>query len=103
MAVVRYRVDVAGRAFEIEVESGPDSTLVRLDGRPLEAELGPADATGVRRLRIGDSQRDLLVRLTTGGCAVAVEGVALDLAVEDERSARLAQFGRSAQRAAGQQ
>jgi pyruvate carboxylase subunit B len=99
----RYRVSLGDRQLELEVETTPGSGPARLviGDRRLEATLSPPDTSGLRRLTIGDRTYDLLLSLTADRASLAVDGVALELEIEDERTARLARFGGGAVRAHG--
>lgn len=93
MAGRRYRVTVGGRVVEVEVTALAEGFAVVLEGRRIRADLSPPDASGFRRLRVDDRQFDILLAATPGRCSLALDGISLDLAVEDERAARLAAFG----------
>jgi biotin carboxyl carrier protein len=103
MTAHRYRVSIGDRQLEVEVETTPGSGPARLvlGDRHIEATLSPPDASGLRRLSIGDRTYDLLLSLAAARASLAIDGVTLDLEIEDERAARLARFGGGAVRAHG--
>lgn len=78
-------------------------TVVVVDGVTISAELSAPDAAGLRRLTLGQHSRDVLALPGIDHCLVGLEGIALDVRVEDERAARLASFGGGAARGAGHQ
>jgi propionyl-CoA carboxylase alpha chain len=93
MSVRRYTVSVAGRTLQVELGGDGEATQVVLNGETFAAELSAADAHGIRRLHLGDRVHEVLVDVFGGRCRIAVDGVELDVLVEDERAARLASFG----------
>jgi biotin carboxyl carrier protein len=103
MPARRYRVSIGDRTLEVEVDSRGDTPTVTLDGERLPAEMLPADASGLRRLRIGERVYELLLVQSADRVALALEGVSLEVGVEDERAARLAQFGGGPARAGGRE
>jgi biotin carboxyl carrier protein len=103
MPARRYRISIGDRTLEVEVEDRGGPTTVAIDGERLSAELLPADASGLRRLRVGERVYELILAQSADRAALALEGVSLDVGVEDERAARLAQFSSRASRAAGRE
>ena len=103
MASRRYRVSLRERSLEVEVQDGEAGPEVTVNGRALRAVLGPPQAGGVRRLRLDERTVEVIAARTGEGAALALEGVALEVEVEDERTARLARFGGGAQRRTGQE
>lgn len=97
----RYRVQVGERTLEVEVREEQGQTLVLVDGVEMPAGLSAPDAAGLRRLTLGQGSRDVLAVPGSDHCLVGLEGVALDVRVEDERAARLARFGGGAARGSG--
>lgn len=84
------------RALNVEVRDAEEARQLVMGPRigaaaqrRFDAELSVEDESGLRRLRIGGRSVDLLLSLSDGRCSVALEGVALDLLVADERVARL--------------
>jgi pyruvate carboxylase subunit B len=97
----RFVVRLGDRQVTVEVVSEGERAEVRVDDEPLDATLEPPAAGGVRALRIGDRRIELLVQPADDGSRVVLDGVQLELAVEDERKARLARFGGGRATAAG--
>ena len=102
MSVHRYRVLVGERELEVEVERGQNGPRVRLGGEPVEARLEPPDATGSRRFWL--EGRQLLVNLQGAGerFAASIDGLAVDVTIEDLRRAELTSFGGGVARQVGQ-
>jgi biotin carboxyl carrier protein len=101
MPARRYRVTIGGRALQVEVRGSGCASEMLIDERPYAAELLAARADGLSRLRVGERMYDFLMAPGQGHCLLAIEGVTLDVLVEDERAARLAPFVRRATRASG--
>jgi biotin carboxyl carrier protein len=101
MAARRYRVTIDGRALQVEVGGSGGANEMLIDDRPYAVELLAACSDGLSRLRVGQRMYDFLAAPGQGHCLLAIEGVTLDVLVEDERAARLAPFVRAATRASG--
>lgn len=114
MTARRYHVTLGERSLQVEVrdaDGGPTLVvggsapraprLKRAAERRFSAKLSPEDEFGVRRLRVGDRTVDLFIALNGNRCSVALEGVALELVVENQRVARLASLGGAMPRASG--
>jgi pyruvate carboxylase subunit B len=93
MALRRYRITVGGREREVVLEAADEGYRASVDGRELHVRLSAPDARGVRRLRTGEREQDVIVQQASGRWLVGLEGVEVAAQVEDERAARLAEYG----------
>jgi biotin carboxyl carrier protein len=103
MPTRRFHVNLSGRDREVEIQSGDAETEIRIDGELFTAQLGPADASGIRRLRLGSRSYELMLSGGESRYVVALRGAQVEATVEDERAARLATFGSAAVRPTGRQ
>jgi acetyl/propionyl-CoA carboxylase alpha subunit len=84
--MTRYFVSVGERTVEVDV--GPDG--VRVEGRPVNAELVRLPGSGVRSLLVDGRSHRLVARRTgTGSWNLHLNGGELDLSVLDERGRRI--------------
>jgi biotin carboxyl carrier protein len=93
-------VSVGQLTYQIDITEEDGMTRVVLDGVQVDAELFPADPSGLIRLRVGKRILPLLAARSESGWTLALEGSTVDVSVVDERSARLASFGGARSRAA---
>ena len=82
MPARRYRVSIGDRTFEVEVDSRGDTTTVTLDGQRLPADLLPADASGLRRLRVGERVYELLLAQSSDWAFLMKTGTAREYATQ---------------------
>jgi biotin carboxyl carrier protein len=81
---MRYRVEIAGRAFEVVIEQG----RVLLDGRPVDVGLGGPAGGVVRRLTRGRLSRSFhALRGESGAWRLTTAGERLEVVVLDPRAA----------------
>lgn len=102
MSVRRYRVTIGERELEVEVERDQSGPLVQLGGEPVDARLEPPGPTGARRFWLDGRQR--LVKLSGAGerFAVSIDGLTVDVTIENRRRSELAGFGGGLSRQTGQ-
>jgi biotin carboxyl carrier protein len=101
MSVRRYRVTIGDRTLEVEVRGSDAATEFLIDDRASSAELIAPRGDGLSRMRVGKRMYDFLVVPGQGRCVLAIEGVTLEVLVEDERAARLASYVRGLTRTSG--
>jgi biotin carboxyl carrier protein len=103
VSVRRFRVEVGGRSYEVALEQDDGPPRLTVDGAEVEASLEPADQDGTRRFTLNGRQHLAGTAPRGERIAVALDGLTLDVTVEDERRSRLAQFGGGGVRHSGRQ
>jgi biotin carboxyl carrier protein len=103
VSVRRFRVEVGGRSYEVSLEQDDGPPRLIVDGAAVEANLEPADEGGPRRFNLNGRQQLAFAAPRGERVAVALDGVSLDVTVEDERRGRLARFGGGGARQSGRQ
>jgi acetyl/propionyl-CoA carboxylase alpha subunit len=103
MAERRYRVSLGERVVEVGVEDLADGRLLTVDRARLNARLLPVGPDGGRHLIIDGRSFELLASRNGPRIILAIEGVALEVLVEDELAVRLAAFGGGQARTGGAQ
>jgi len=84
---MKYNVRAGESDFEIEVDR---DGAIRLTGAPLEADLQPSADRTLYSLILGHRSYELRIEPCDAGYRVRIDGVAYDVAVEDERAHLLA-------------
>ncbi len=89
---VKYWARVDDRSFEIVLRETEGQTTILVDGREATLQLEEG-APGVYTLLVDGKPYDLAAVQRPGGYLVAVQGVPLEVSVEDDRQRRLSAVG----------
>ena len=81
---MKYYVTIGGRTREIEV----DGARLRVDGRPIEADLTRIEGTELRRLRVGNAYHTLIANRESAAhrWAISLGSRTFDVEAVDERT-----------------
>lgn len=89
---MKYRVDVGGQEFEIEIGNERDEIWSTLNGQPVLTDAQCVDENCLYSVLMDNRSHEVLVEENEGRFVVTVDGFVFDVGVQDERAARLAKL-----------
>jgi biotin carboxyl carrier protein len=87
---ILYYVTVKGNEHVVEIAEGPEGEIeLKLDGRPVDADLVPLQADGLHSLLLDGHSREMILEREGDRTFVGLDGERIEVRVQDEVSRAL--------------